>query len=129
MANSETITQGVHIEVESRYITEHSRPDLGRFLFAYRVRITNESEQPVQLMSRHWIIEDAEGQVEEVRGDGVVGAQPRLKQGETFEYTSFCPLPTPTGSMRGTYQMITDEGDSFDAAVGCIEFSEPMAYN
>lgn len=129
MSESNAVTRDVRVHVISQYIAEHSRPDQGRFLFAYRVRITNEAETPVQLMSRHWIIEDAEGHVEEVQGPGVVGAQPRLEQGQTFEYTSFCPLPTPTGSMRGTYQMVTDDGDAFDAEVGRFELSEPLAYN
>jgi len=129
VSESDVLTSGVRVQVVSQYIAEHSRPEQAHFFFAYRVRITNEKEMPVRLISRHWIIEDAAGQVEEIRGPGVVGAQPRLEQGQTFEYTSFCPLPTPMGSMRGTYQMVTDDGDGFDAEVGRFELSEPMAYN
>ena len=129
MSTSEAVTRGVRVQVVSQYIAEQSRPEHCRFFFAYRVRITNEEDAPVKLVSRHWIIEDAEGQVQEVKGPGVVGAQPRLEQGETFEYTSFCPLETPTGSMRGTYQMVTDTGEAFDAEVGRFKLSEPMAYN
>lgn len=129
MSESNVLTRGVRIQVVSQYIAEHSRPEQAHFFFAYRIRITNEAETPVRLISRHWIIEDAAGHVEEIRGPGVVGAQPRLEQGQTFEYTSFCPLPTPMGSMRGTYQMVTDDGEGFDAEVGPFELSEPMAYN
>lgn len=129
MSESNVLTRGVRIQVVSQYIAEHSRPEQAHFFFAYRIRITNEAETPVRLISRHWIIEDAAGNVEEIRGPGVVGAQPRLEQGQTFEYTSFCPLPTPMGSMRGTYQMVTDDGEGFDAEVGPFELSEPMAYN
>ncbi|MEE2827732.1 MAG: Co2+/Mg2+ efflux protein ApaG [Myxococcota bacterium] len=129
MSSSEAVTQGVRVRVDSQYIPEHSQPERERFFFAYRVRITNEGPVPVQLISRHWIIESSGGEVEEVQGPGVVGAQPRLDPGQTFEYTSFCPLPTPTGSMRGTYQMVLDSGEGFDAEVGRFELSEPLAYN
>jgi ApaG protein len=83
----------------------------------------------VRLINRHWVIEDGEGRSEEVRGPGVVGAQPRLEEGQTFEYTSFCPLPTPVGSMRGSYEMHYDNGESFKAEIARFELSEPLAYN
>jgi len=129
VSESDVLTSGVRVQVVSQYVAEHSRPEQAHFFFSYRVRISNEAEAPVRLISRHWIIEDAAGHVEEVRGPGVVGAQPRLEQGQTFEYTSFCPLPTPKGSMRGTFQMVADNGEGFDVEVGRFELSEPMAYN
>jgi len=96
-------------------------------MFAYTIRITNEGDARVQLVSRHWIIADANGREEEVRGPGVVGEQPVLPPGKFFEYTSGCPLPTPFGSMRGTYQMITSEGESFDAEIAPFALAEPHA--
>ena len=129
MPDSDALTRGVRVQVVSQYIAEHSRPEQSHFFFAYRVRVTNEAGPPVRLVNRHWIIEDAEGRSEEVRGAGVVGAQPRLEEGQTFEYTSFCPLPTPMGSMRGSYEMSYDDGESFNAEIARFELSEPLAYN
>lgn len=114
---SVAVTEGIKIVVEPRYIPERSAPDQGYWFFAYRVVIENEGERPAQLVSRHWVITDGTGRVEHVRGPGVVGETPRLEPGEQFEYTSFCPLPTPNGSMRGTYQMVRDDGRSFDAEI------------
>ncbi len=127
MPESEALTQGVRVRVESQYVAEHSSPVQGEWFFAYRIRIANEGDTPVQLVSRHWIITDAHGQVEEVRGPGVVGEQPVLDPGDEFEYTSACPLPTPFGSMRGTYQMVTESGDSFDAEVASFSLRQPNA--
>jgi len=101
----------------AQFIAEQSDPDAGRYVFTYRVTIRNEGEAPAQLINRHWIITDASGQVQEVRGRGVIGEQPRLEPGEAFEYTSGCVLETPVGTMHGTYQMRTDEGESFDAVI------------
>lgn len=130
MSTSETSTRGVHVFVRSRYVPEHSRPDQGQWLFAYTVRIRNDSEDTVQLVTRHWVITDATGEEREVRGAGVVGVQPTLEPGQAFEYSSFCPLPTPVGSMHGSFQMVVQTaGDRFDAEVAPFTLSEPMAYN
>jgi len=127
--DSDETTQGIRVAVRAAYVPERSRPEMGHFFFIYRVRVTNVGDRPARLRSRHWIIEDAEGRTEEVQGPGVVGKQPRLEPGQAFEYTSFCPLPTPTGSMRGSYRMEYDDGAAFDATVGRFELSEPLAYN
>ena len=95
------------------------------WFFLYTIEITNESSDTVQLISRHWTITDADKIVEEVRGLGVIGQQPTLNPGESFEYTSGCPLKTPFGTMHGTYQMVTTEGDRFDATVAPFTLSEP----
>ena len=110
-------TNGVLVEVETEYLPERSDPERNTYYFAYRVRITNEGKETVQLMSRHWIITNADGRREEVEGPGVVGQQPVLNPGQAYEYTSFCPLNTPMGTMHGTYQMMTDDGESFDAEI------------
>ena len=125
MTTSEANTRGIHVEVTSRHAPEHSAP--GRWFFVYTVRISNHSGETVQLLSRHWIIEDATGQVQEVKGDGVVGEQPVLEPGASHEYTSGCPLPTPFGSMRGSYQMITADGERFDAEIAEFVLREPGA--
>ena len=116
-STSEAVTNSVRVEVESQYAPEHSQPVQNQWFFHYTVRITNESDETVQLLSRHWVITDANGQVEEVRGPGVVGEQPVLDPGEAFEYESFCPLPTPTGSMQGRYMMVTSHGEAFEARI------------
>ncbi len=125
MSTSEAITNNVRVEVESQYAPEHSRPFDSHWFFYYTVRITNEGDDTVQLLSRHWIITDASGRTEEVRGPGVVGEQPVLAPGETFQYTSSCPLTTSTGLMRGTYQMVTDTGDHFDVEIAPFALNEP----
>jgi ApaG protein len=126
---SEAITRGVEVRVESRYVPEQSNPDRGGWLFAYTVRIANKGGQTVQLISRHWIITDANGETEEVRGPGVIGAQPVLRPGESFEYTSACPLGTAFGTMHGTYQMVTDSGEQFDAEIAAFSLSTPFGLN
>ena len=126
---SDTTTRGVRVEVESAYVPERSSPRDLRYFFAYRIRISNRSEETVQLLSRHWVITDGNGQVEHVRGPGVVGEQPVLEPGESFEYTSFCPLPTPIGSMHGTYQMVTAGGTAFDAEIAPFSLAIPHALN
>ncbi len=108
-----------------RYSPERSQPSESQWFFLYTVRIVNEGAETVQLLTRHWIITNGDGQVEEVRGPGVVGEQPVLQPGEGFEYTSGCPLPTPFGTMHGTYQMITRNGEMFDAEVAPFTLSEP----
>ncbi|MBX3127983.1 MAG: Co2+/Mg2+ efflux protein ApaG [Polyangiaceae bacterium] len=127
MSNSEVTTRGVRVEVESRYSPEHSNPAEKQWFFLYTVTIGNRGERPVRLLQRHWVILDATGHVEEVRGPGVVGQQPLLRPGEQFEYTSGCPLRTPFGSMRGSYQMLTDQGELFDAEIAQFALSEPAS--
>jgi ApaG protein len=114
---SEAITDGIRVEVLSRYSAENSRPLQDEWVFQYTVRITNQGAESVQLISRHWIITDALDHTEEVRGAGVVGEQPVLAPGESFKYSSWCPLKTPTGTMRGTYQMVRSNGDEFDIQI------------
>jgi ApaG protein len=126
---SDTTTRGVRIQVKSAYLPDKSSPEEGRYLFAYRIRISNEGDETVQLISREWIITDSDGDVETVRGPGVVGEQPVLDPGQSFEYTSFCPLPTPIGSMHGTYQMVAAGGQAFDAAIAPFSLAVPSALN
>jgi ApaG protein len=128
MLDSEAVTRGVRVTVRSIYMPRQSTPGQ-QWVFAYTVRIRNESDIAVKLMTRHWIITDGLGAVREVKGPGVVGAQPRLAPGQAFEYTSGCPLPTACGWMRGSFQMVTDEGAQFDAEVATFELSEPLAFN
>lgn len=118
MYGSDAMTRGIRVQVKSRHLPEQSDPDADHHFFVYAVRVTNTGEIPAQLVSRHWVITDGDGHVEEVRGPGVVGEQPRLAPGESFEYTSACPLKTPVGAMRGTYQMVDANGVEFDAEVG-----------
>ena len=125
MFTSETVTRGVRVHVESQYDAERSEPSRNQWFFLYTIRITNEGPDTVQLLTRHWIITDGAGKVEEVRGPGVVGKQPTLKTGESFEYTSGCPLTTPFGVMEGTYQMVTEGGERFDAKIAPFTLSEP----
>jgi ApaG protein len=122
---SEAITNNVRVEVESRYAPELSQPFQSQWVFHYTVRITNEGDETVQLLSRHWIIKDETGHVDEVRGPGVVGEQPILSPGEGFQYTSRCQLATSSGLMRGTYQMVTTDGDHFDVEIAPFALQEP----
>jgi ApaG protein len=124
-STSEAVTNNVRVEVDSRYAPEESQPFQGRWVFHYTIRITNEGDETVQLLSRHWIITDAMGHVEEVKGPGVVGEQPVLAPGEAFQYTHRCPLTTSTGLMRGTYQMVTEGGDHFDVEIAPFALHEP----
>lgn len=123
MYTSEARTQGIRVQVTARYSPEHSQPLRNRWFFLYTVQIANEGRETVQLVSRHWIITDASNNTEEVRGLGVVGQQPVLEPGESFEYTSGCPLSTPFGSMRGTYQMLKASGGQFDADIAPFALS------
>ncbi len=110
-------TNGVRIDVDTYYISEKSVPAMNQYLFGYEISITNENPEAVQLLHRHWTISDALGRVEEVKGPGVIGKQPRLQPGQSFTYDSFCPLPTPFGSMRGSYKMMRDNGEFFEVEV------------
>jgi ApaG protein len=121
------LTSGIRVTVESRHIAERREP--GRWFFAYQVRIANEGPLTAQLLSRHWIITDALGREEHVQGPGVVGQQPVIHPGETHEYTSFCPLPSPLGSMRGTYQMVRTDGTTFEATIPEFTLAAPESLN
>jgi ApaG protein len=114
---SDAVTNSIRVEVLSRHSPENSRPQQGEWIFEYTVRITNQGSDKVQLVSRHWIITDALDHIEEVKGPGVVGEQPMLGPGESFKYSSWCSLKTPTGSMRGTYQMVRSGGERFDIEI------------
>jgi ApaG protein len=126
---SESLTRGIRVKVESEFIPERSDPQNGEFFFAYHVTIENRGNEPVRLLSRHWVITDGMGKEQEVRGPGVVGKQPRLAPGETFQYSSACPLTTQIGSMYGSYQMVTDGGETFDAEIAPFTLAIPGALN
>ena len=129
MGMSQEITDGIRVSVKSQYIPQRSQPDRGYFFFAYTVEIANVGDETAQLTTRHWIITNADGEVQEVRGDGVVGHTPLLQPGEAFEYTSFCPLNSEFGTMHGSFQMIRDDGSAFDAAVAAFALATPTAVN
>ena len=126
---SNALTNGIRVTVSSNYIPAQSAPKARRYVFDYTVRIANEGTEAAQLKSRHWIITDGNGKVEQVRGPGVVGEQPMLRPGEHFEYTSGCVLETPRGSMEGTYQMIRSDGTEFDAAIAPFALMLPYSLN
>lgn len=122
---SEAETHGVRVQVRARFSPEHSSPASSRWFFLYTIRITNESETTVQLLNRHWTIIDGTGHVQEVHGPGVVGEQPTLEPTDRFEYTSGCPLPTPFGSMAGSFEMLRADGTPFDAEVALFQLIQP----
>ncbi len=126
---SEATTQGIRVTVKSSYVPEQSAPRQHRYVFAYTIRISNEGKAPAQLINRHWIITHGSGKVEEVRGPGVVGAQPKLEPGQHFEYTSGCVLTTPHGTMHGSYEMRRNDGTSFEATVAPFSLSMPYTLN
>jgi ApaG protein len=126
---STAVTRGIRVSVNSFYLAERSSPANHQYAFAYTVRIANEGSLPAQLRTRHWVITDGDGKVQEVRGEGVVGAQPLIKPGQHFEYTSWCMLPTPHGSMQGSYQMVTDGGEAFDALIAPFPLALPYSLN
>jgi ApaG protein len=115
----------ITVSPRASYIAEQSDADAERYAFAYTITITNTGEMPAQLLSRHWVITDANNLVQEVKGQGVVGAQPKLKPGESFEYTSGSVLTTPVGTMRGSYQMMAEDGTRFDATIPEFTLSAP----
>jgi ApaG protein len=119
------VTDGIRVRVKSLYLADQSSPRDDRYVFAYTITISNESALTAQLRTRHWIITDARGEVEEVRGDGVVGEQPRLTPGQTFQYTSGCVLTTPIGTMQGSYRFWRDDGSFFDAAIAPFSLASP----
>jgi ApaG protein len=127
---SDTITRGIRIVVQPRYVADQSDPASNSYLFAYHVTIRNEGLETLQLVSRHWVITDGEGRTEEVRGPGVVGYQPVLKPGEQFQYTSACPLETPVGTMHGSFQMTVEGGgEGFDAMIDPFRLAVPRVLN
>lgn len=126
-----TDTPRYHIDVEARaeYISAQSQPDEGRYVFAYTITIANKGNLAAKLLSRHWIITDGMGKRQEVRGEGVVGEQPRIAPGESFHYTSGSVLETPVGSMHGSYQMLADDGMHFEAEIEPFTLAVPRALN
>jgi ApaG protein len=126
---SSALTQGILVTVESEYIPERSSISSRQFAFAYTVRIANQGETAAQLRSRHWLISDSNGTVQEVRGEGVVGEQPLLQPGQQFEYTSWCVIATASGSMRGTYHMVRPNGDAFEAEIAPFRLGLPPTLN
>jgi ApaG protein len=126
---SEAVTQGIRVSVEATYLPDRSSPLTRQYVFAYTVKIANEGSLPAQLVTRHWLITDGTGRVQEVKGEGVVGQQPSLRPGESFTYTSGCVLETPHGTMHGTYQMVRPTGDKFDAEIAPFLLAVPNSLN
>jgi ApaG protein len=121
----DAVPHQIRIEVETAYLDEQSDPKERRYVFSYTITIRNEGSVAARLMTRHWVITDANGKVQEVRGDGVVGEQPHLKPGQGFRYSSGAVLETPVGAMQGSYQMVTDEGMQFDAPIAVFRLAMP----
>jgi ApaG protein len=126
---SSAVTDGIRVAVRSRYVPEQSQPLFERFVFAYTVRVHNEGRLAAQLLSRHWIVADCNGKVEQVRGPGVVGAQPILRPGEHFEYTSHAVLEAPRGELHGSYRMRAVDGRTFDAVIAPFLLAQPHWLN
>lgn len=122
-------TQGVKITARPSYLADQSQPDQNQWVWSYRITVTNDSDEVVQLVDRHWLITDACGEVQEVRGEGVVGQQPVLTPGEEFSYESFCPLATDYGFMRGSYGMIKGDGTRFEAIIAPFVLLMPALLN
>ena len=118
-------TRNIEVLVEPRYLAEHSKPDQGMYFWAYTIQIVNHGQETVQLRSRHWRITDGHGRLQEVKGPGVVGEQPRLGPGDSFRYTSGCPLETADGMMVGAYLMVTEDGDEFDVSIPAFSLDSP----
>ncbi len=123
------ITRAIEEAVEAYYLEDHSHPDQQQFVFAYRVHLKNHGLETVQLISRHWIITDSIGEVQHVKGEGVVGEQPVLKPGEEYEYVSGSHLKSEMGTMHGTYQMVRDDGEPFDVEIPCFTLAVPGIVN
>lgn len=115
----------IRVDVTTSYIEDQSKPDEGRFVFSYTITILNEGTVAAKLLTRHWIITDANGKVQEVRGEGVVGEQPHLQPGQGFRYSSGAVIETPVGAMQGSYHMVTDDGSSFDAEISPFRLAKP----
>lgn len=115
--DSEAITRGIRVHAVAKFMPEHSAPDSGRYMYTYQITITNEGDKKAQLISRHWIIIDSNGKREDVYGPGVVGETPVIDAGEKYSYHSFCPLGTDFGTMEGSFQMVTEDGDPFEVII------------
>ncbi len=126
---SDSTTRGIRVQAKSFFVPERSSELESYFFFAYQVRISNEGSETAQLLSREWIITDGDGKVQRVVGPGVVGEQPVLAPGGSFEYTSFCPLSTPVGSMHGSYRMLSGDGERFDADIALFSLAVPGVVN
>lgn len=122
---SEADLNNIRVDVETRYIEDQSNPEQNYYVFAYTITIQNKGRQSAKLLTRHWVITDSNQKVQEVRGDGVVGEQPLLKPGEQFVYTSGTMLETAVGTMKGSYQMLADDGSHFDATIDEFVLSTP----
>jgi ApaG protein len=120
-------TYQMHVDVQPRYLPEQSSPEDDRYVFAYHVKVTNQGQIAAQVVSRHWVIKNADGHVEEVSGLGLVGRQPFLTPGQSFEYTSGCPLNTPSGSMKGSFFCVAEDGERFDVPVLPFELYMPKS--
>jgi ApaG protein len=120
-----TSSHNVTVGVASYFLGDQSNPDQAHYVWAYRICIKNDGDEAVQLISRHWIITDGKGRTEHVRGPGVIGEQPVLQPGESFEYSSGCPLSTPSGFMVGTYQMVREDGETFEAEIPAFPLDSP----
>jgi ApaG protein len=120
-----TPRHSISVEVQTSYLEEQSEPAEGRFVFSYTITLRNDGEVPARLLSRHWIITDSNGHTEEVRGEGVVGEQPHLRPGQGFRYSSGTVLETPVGAMHGSYHMLGDDGERFDAAIPAFRLANP----
>jgi ApaG protein len=118
-------TGGLTVRVSVAFLAEQSSPAAGRWFWSYHIRIENHRPSAVKLLSRHWLIGDAKGHIHEVRGPGVVGDTPRIEPGESYDYVSGCPLETPSGSMRGQFHMVDEDGSTFDIAIPPFELTAP----
>ncbi len=121
----ESTQHKIRVDVDTSYLADQSDPKDKRYVFSYTITIRNEGSVPARLLTRHWIITDSNGKVQEVRGEGVVGEQPYLKPGQGFRYSSGAVLETPVGAMQGSYQMVSDEGDHFDAPIAAFRLAMP----
>ncbi len=128
-SNSDCVTRGIRVHATAAFVPERSDPGGETFVFTYHITIRNQGTETVQLRTRHWIIINAEGIKEEVNGDGVVGETPRLAPGETFSYSSFCPLNTHWGTMEGSYQFVTADGETFDVMIGRFVLAAQVSAN
>jgi ApaG protein len=126
---SDTTTNGIRVQVTSKYLPERSSPRDHEYLFAYFIRISNVGPDTAQLVSRHWVITNTDGEEEDVRGEGVVGDKPVLAPGAFYNYNSFCQLKTPVGTMHGEYTMVTPEGETFEVRIAPFTLAVPNALN
>jgi ApaG protein len=115
----------IRVDVETSFLSEQSNPGENRYVFSYTITIRNDGTVPARLLTRHWVITDSNGKVQEVRGEGVVGEQPHLKPGQGFRYSSGAVLETPVGAMQGSYQMVADDGEQFDAPIAAFRLAMP----